>query len=154
MTRRRAMAGIGLLVAVAIVIGVAFLLRDMDSPPELDLHYPGSVEIERSDTRVTLGSNASAAEIAAFYRQEVAALGFQFGGGTAFIPTTVELFACAWHDDDQILRLAFLDREAIERRGQSFPGDYRTVYRWSAIPATADVLPRPCSIILEGDPQP
>jgi hypothetical protein len=152
--RSKRVIGVGLLVGVGLFFGVAYLLRDTDGPPELDLHYPGSVVIGRSETRVTLGSNASAEEIVAFYRQEVAARGFRMGGGMAGIPTTVELFACAWHLDDKVLRLAFLDKNALERRGQPFPGDHLTPYRWSVLEGTVNDADRPCDILLEGDPPP
>ena len=69
------------------------------------------------------GVDASWEEVIAYFDRELAAQGWEDGGGSSGLTSTIEHAVQAWHRDDRILRLGHL-------RGSPKPeaGSFRTFY--------------------------
>jgi hypothetical protein len=122
---RVALVVVSILVVVAAVdITVArFSVTDTDrlaERPEASLFYPGSVVLEgngghngtafaHAEIFRILGSQGSMEEILEFYNSELASRGWETGGGSSGIRSTGETKVCAWHTDQLVLRLGFLE---------------------------------------------
>jgi hypothetical protein len=158
--RRSKLVWVVVVLAGVLVVGAWAVIRGdpVRSRPEIDLVYPGSTEVLRQETatatRLMLSSDASSDQILAFYRSNLEGRGFGFAGG-ANVPSTTEDFACAWQNGGHIVRLAFMDLDALDPEFvvQHMTGK-ATLYRWSVIEGEVLSSPRPCNILLEGDPVP
>ena len=120
------------LITVVLIAACATPADDdgLQSEAEADLLYPGSEQLSDGghgpdDTiegpvpsvywRI-LGSNDSGSEILEFYEIELAARGWEPGGGSSGIPSTSELDARAWSQGPTVFRLAFKDPEEWHQR--------------------------------------
>ena len=72
-------------------------------------------------------TEASPDAVLAFYRPELAALGWKVGGGSSAIPGRHESKACGWFTNDFVFRLSFWKSDKFV---QQYPGDapHTTVY--------------------------
>jgi hypothetical protein len=99
-------------IAVLVVAWPRLIVSDQDrlsQRPEASLYYPGSVLISRGGSGATvagapairrqLGTDSSLDEVLTFYRRELAATGWETGGGSSAATGTDESQACAWHTE-------------------------------------------------------
>jgi hypothetical protein len=124
-------------VAVIALIAVSVLTRPWQSDqdrlrarPEASLVYPGSTVLREGGYDATteavagiwrqLATTASMDEILAFYRAELAAAGWETGGGCCVFSALHERQTCAWHRSDVVLRLSFWNMEQFAER---YPDD-------------------------------
>lgn len=126
--RRKALFGLVALIATVAGCGDSGKpLDELRAMPEVALEYPGSEEVNSGggEGRMTLdgpqsafawrwlGTEATYEDVERFYAEELASRGWSDGGGSSGIRTTSEFSARAWHKDDAMFRLAFLDPEAF-----------------------------------------
>jgi hypothetical protein len=92
------------------------------------------------------GSEEPIPAISDYYDAALNRLGFIDGAGMASVPTTDELYTCAWHGDDLVVRLAFIDRDEAVQLYPDIPSvqEYRTVYRWLVVDLARTLEPYTC----------
>jgi hypothetical protein len=105
--------------------------------PEASLFFPGSILLREGGHGATTGSVAETwrqlatertmDDVLAFYRRELAALGWKTGGGSSAGLVTNESQACVWHTDDVVLRVSFLKMDEFRKQYPSDP-EHATVY--------------------------
>lgn len=137
---------IGLLVAVVGIAALALVLAPRQSEteqlsalPEASLIYPASTLLRHGSHRALAqnpaaiwfeySSEASVEDILAFYTDELATRGFEWGAGSSTTRAVEESRACGWQRDrdDLLVRVSFWRPESYTRK---FPEDpaYSTVY--------------------------
>lgn len=83
------------------------------------------------------GTDASAADVIAFYASELADRGWSEGGGVSGIRGTHELDVAAWHKEGVIFRLGFWKLDEW-RLSQNEGLEYDTIFEGSLIQDPAD----------------
>lgn len=125
--------------------------------PEAALFYPGSVVLRSGGHGATsesnaerwteLGTDASLAEVQAFYEQAMTDPAWLVGGGSSRIPGTNERQVCAWHNDRVILRVGFWRVSRWQREHPTRP-TYATIYSVDVIDRTTErTPPGPCGAV-------
>jgi hypothetical protein len=97
---------------------------------------------------VVLGTDAPRHEVLNFYLAEWASLGYTNGGGSSRIPSQHEELACAMHNSQHVVRLAFYQPDAA-RRLLPQSATFTTVYRVALVEKSVGSSSRPCNIMLE-----